>query len=294
MDNRKFGAMIAAMRKENAMTQKDLAERLGVSAMAIARWEKGKGYPEISLLPLMSEVLGISPGELLSGERNPAGYQPPEEEDALVTDMIDYAEKITRYKSSGIAFSMLTMVFVTTLLICLLVNFLISRRFDWSLYPLGAIVMIWLTIAPFFFMKKFKILMSCLFFIATSMGYLFLIELIGPAKDWVLPLAIPILMISVLPLIVIYLLFRYTKVNRFRLMSFSFLIIGVLVNIGIHLIVRNYVGRNIEIASLVITALIFVLLSVIPALAGEIQKRKDVHGEPDEDEKPSGTPGRID
>lgn len=59
----------------------------------------------------MSEVLGISPGELLSGERNPAGYQPPEEEDALVTDMIDYAEKITRYKSSGIAFSMLTMVF---------------------------------------------------------------------------------------------------------------------------------------------------------------------------------------
>ena len=293
MDNRKFGAMIAAMRKENAMTQKDLAERLGVSAMAIARWEKGKRYPEISLLPLMSEVLGISPGELLSGERNPAGYQPPEEEDALVTDMIDYAEKITRYKSSGIAFSMLTMVFVTALLICLLVNFLISRRFDWSLYPLGAVVMIWLTMAPFFIMKKFKILTSCLLFIVTSIGYLFLIELIGPAKNWVLPLAIPILAISVLPLLVIYLLFRYTKVNRLRLMSFSFLIIGVLVNIGIHLIVRTYVGRNIEIASLIITALIFVLLSLIPAVADEVNKRKDLPDEPTDD-KPSGTPGKTD
>jgi transcriptional regulator with XRE-family HTH domain len=293
MDNRKFGAMIAAMRKENAMTQKDLAERLGVSSMAVARWEKGKGYPEISLLPLMSEVLGISPGELLSGERNPAGYQPPEEEDALVTDMIEYAEKITRYKSSGIAFSMLTMVFVTALLICLLVNFLINRRFDWSLYPLGAIVMIWLTMAPIFFMKKFKILMSCLFFLSTSMGYLFLIELIGPAKDWVLPLAIPILMVSVLPLIAIYLLFRYTRINRLRLMSFSFLIIGVLVNIGIHLIVRNYVGRNIESASVIITALVFVLLSAIPAVAGEINKHRDASGTAEET-KPGAEPERKD
>ncbi len=293
MDNRKFGAMIAAMRKENAMTQKDLAERLGVSSMAIARWEKGKGYPEISLLPLMSEVLGITPGELLSGERNPAGYQPPEEEDALVTDMIEYAEKITRYKSSGIAFSMLTMVFVTALLICLLVNFLINRHFDWSLYPLGAIVMIWFTMAPFFLMKRYKILMSCLFFIVTSMGYLFLIELIGPAKDWVLPLAIPILMISLLPLIAIYLLFRYTKINRLRLMSFSFLIIGVIVNIGIHLIVRNYVGRNIESASVIIAALIFVLLSAIPAVAGEIRKRKDAP-ETAEEEKPSAASERKD
>ena len=47
MDAEKFGAFIAAARKEKNMTQKALAERLHVTDKAVSRWERGLGYPDI-------------------------------------------------------------------------------------------------------------------------------------------------------------------------------------------------------------------------------------------------------
>lgn len=69
MDPIKTGEWIAARRKEKELTQKDLAARLGVTDKAISRWETGKGYPDISLLPALAEELGCTVNELLSGKR---------------------------------------------------------------------------------------------------------------------------------------------------------------------------------------------------------------------------------
>lgn len=69
MDNNTTGAFIAQLRKENNLTQKQLAEKLNVTDKAISRWETGKGYPEVSMLIPLCEVLGVSVNELLTGER---------------------------------------------------------------------------------------------------------------------------------------------------------------------------------------------------------------------------------
>lgn len=69
MDTLKIGRMIAACRKEKGMTQAQLAEKLGVTAKTISRWENGNYMPDISMLQPLSEELGISLNELLSGER---------------------------------------------------------------------------------------------------------------------------------------------------------------------------------------------------------------------------------
>lgn len=69
MDPKKTGEFIALLRREQGMTQKDLAEKLNVSDKAISRWETGKGFPETGLLMTISDALGISVGELLSGQR---------------------------------------------------------------------------------------------------------------------------------------------------------------------------------------------------------------------------------
>ena len=69
MDPIKTGEWIAARRKEKELTQKDLAARLGVTDKAVSRWETGKGYPDISLLPALAEELGCTVNELLSGKR---------------------------------------------------------------------------------------------------------------------------------------------------------------------------------------------------------------------------------
>lgn len=55
---------IADLRKRNGMTQKQLAERLGVSCQAVSKWESGVCCPDIRLLPLIAECFGISIDEL--------------------------------------------------------------------------------------------------------------------------------------------------------------------------------------------------------------------------------------
>ena len=64
----KIGETIAALRRQRGITQEALAGAVGVSAAAVSKWETGKGYPDISLLPALSDSLGVAPGTLLLGE----------------------------------------------------------------------------------------------------------------------------------------------------------------------------------------------------------------------------------
>ena len=62
-----IGRRIQALRKERGMTQEMLAEKIGVSAQAVSKWENGYSCPDISVLPTLAAVLGITVDELLSG-----------------------------------------------------------------------------------------------------------------------------------------------------------------------------------------------------------------------------------
>ena len=68
MDARATGALIAARRKSLDLSQAELAERLHVTDKAVSRWETGRGMPGLESLEPLSEVLGLSVSELLSGK----------------------------------------------------------------------------------------------------------------------------------------------------------------------------------------------------------------------------------
>ena len=68
MDAKKTGALIARLREKKDLTQEALAGQLGVTRKAISRWETGRGYPDVEILPALAEALGVSVNELLSGE----------------------------------------------------------------------------------------------------------------------------------------------------------------------------------------------------------------------------------
>lgn len=72
MDQIKIGKFIAEMRKEQDMTQIDLAEALGVSNKTISKWECGNGMPDYAVMESLCEKLKINVNELLSGERLPS------------------------------------------------------------------------------------------------------------------------------------------------------------------------------------------------------------------------------
>lgn len=69
MTSKECGKFIAELRKENELTQKELAEKINVTDKAVSRWETGKGYPDVTSLVSLSEYFGVSVNELLAGKR---------------------------------------------------------------------------------------------------------------------------------------------------------------------------------------------------------------------------------
>ncbi len=69
MDAEKTGKLIAELRKEKNMTQQQLAEQLYVSDKAVSRWETGRGFPEITVLEDIADLLGVGVAEIIRGER---------------------------------------------------------------------------------------------------------------------------------------------------------------------------------------------------------------------------------
>lgn len=69
IDREKFGAFVAARRKELGLTQQELADQLFLSNKAVSKWETGQSLPDIGLLEPLAQCLGVSVAELLRGER---------------------------------------------------------------------------------------------------------------------------------------------------------------------------------------------------------------------------------
>ena len=84
MEKKTIGKFISALRKANGMTQKELGEKLFVSDKTVSRWERDESTPELSLIPSIAEIFGITTDELLRGERtNPERGGTESEENAL-------------------------------------------------------------------------------------------------------------------------------------------------------------------------------------------------------------------
>ncbi len=101
MNQIKIGKFIAELRKEKNLTQLQLGDKIGVSDKTVSKWETGRGLPELSTLKPLSDELGISINELLSGERiQKEQYQEKLEENIINT--IDYSSKRIREKNNVI------------------------------------------------------------------------------------------------------------------------------------------------------------------------------------------------
>ena len=100
MDVQKIGALIAQLRKEKGITQKNLAAKLQVSDRAVSKWERGLNLPNAELFEPLCEQLGISIMELLKGERNHAEQIAVSEAEKAVSAIAELAkikERKTRW-----------------------------------------------------------------------------------------------------------------------------------------------------------------------------------------------------
>ena len=93
-----IGKRIALLRKEKGLTQEELATHMGVSPQAVSKWENDQTCPDISALPKLSKLLGVTVDELLEGKQELPTVRvlPPEErkdpKDMLLRITVDSAD----------------------------------------------------------------------------------------------------------------------------------------------------------------------------------------------------------
>jgi len=279
MNNQKFGAIIAKARKDKDMTQKALAEILRVTDKAVSKWERGKGYPEITLIPALSKALDIPAKDLLcddaeNNDETEDTAAPDDFSEKLVTGVIEYSGKITRQKLSRIVFPILAAALALPAFICLLVNYCIDQAFTWSIYPLASLLLCFIVLIPIFFLKKHRTLAAHGVLLIALIPYLFIIESMVKAGSWVIPLALPVAVLTIVVSAIIVWVVLYTRINRLIAMAFSYFLSGVCANIAINEIVMNFVGKRISNISVTITALCFAAVSVVLLVIGCVQHRK--------------------
>lgn len=112
MDQVKIGKFIAQCRKEQNLTQIQLAEKLNVTDKAISKWETGKGLPDSSIMLELCQKLNINVNELLSGERlNTENYK--EKANENIVHITKEAEKNKKIKNRIIIiFSVISFIFI--------------------------------------------------------------------------------------------------------------------------------------------------------------------------------------
>lgn len=98
MDAKEFGKFITALRKENNITQMELAKRLHVTDKAVSRWERGLGFPDVNTLEPLADALGISLVELMQSKRNDGNESiSTEKAEGLLLDTIQLSKGSNRF-----------------------------------------------------------------------------------------------------------------------------------------------------------------------------------------------------
>ncbi len=83
-----LGKRIATLRREKELKQDDLASMLDISPQAVSKWENDQTCPDISLLPKLAKILGVTVDELLSGKKESAVTVMPPECRKDIKDMV--------------------------------------------------------------------------------------------------------------------------------------------------------------------------------------------------------------
>ena len=107
MDANKFGTFIATLRKENNMTQVELAQKLQVTDKAVSKWERGLGFPDINTIEPLADALGVSVLEIMRSERIAETEITQDTASAALTDIFEFvklqrkAERKSIFKIAG-------------------------------------------------------------------------------------------------------------------------------------------------------------------------------------------------
>lgn len=216
MNNQKMGQFILEMRKSKQMTQKELAARLNITDKAVSKWERGLSFPDISLLTELAEVLGVTTGELLNGEKaNPD----TENTEADIDYALEYANKTVKSRLKCwqvIGFIGFSAILVIGIAVCGICDMAISGAFTWSLFPVSAIIFTWLVFFPVVLWGKKGIPGTLAALSLLIIPFLYVLSILVKGDNLIFPIGVRMSVIAIVYLWCVFVLFQILK-NRKRL-----------------------------------------------------------------------------
>lgn len=89
------------------------------------------------------------------------------------------------------------LIFLGPALLCLLIDYLLSGSFNWSIYPFGALLLLYITVAVPILVQRYRALLSLMTGFITLSAYLYLVEIVSRSGDWFFPMVLPSMAIGV-------------------------------------------------------------------------------------------------
>lgn len=138
----------------------------------------------------------------------------------------------------------ITSIMLLLAVICLIINYSINHIISWSLFPIGAMIVIWASIMPLFIMKRYKALGLFLGLTITLIPFILLIHNQVETKGWFMPLAMPIAVLSLFAFGISLFAFTHSRFNKFYAAALTIFLFGVVVNFGVGMLVNDFLNEN--------------------------------------------------
>lgn len=114
MENNRMGEFLSALRKSKGYTQQEVADTLGVSNKTVSSWETGASCPDISMLPVLAELYGVTCDEIIHGRRLGAEETPSPSKRKKATERLLQRQKTNLFTLSWIAGGLAGLAFLLT------------------------------------------------------------------------------------------------------------------------------------------------------------------------------------
>lgn len=187
MQQKEIGMQISAARKKLKYTQRELAEKLGVSDKTISKWERGAGYPDISLLLPLCRELGIEVSQLLGDEETDTQKQGNEKNLKNLADYAVLKVKENRERIQRWIWIMLSALAVLSIGICLLCNYVLEGAISWAWIAAVSVIYGWMILTALLMSHRYLIEKTMLVGMVMLFPYLYCLSLQLPISNF-LPL----------------------------------------------------------------------------------------------------------
>lgn len=122
MNYEKIGDFISNKRKENNLTQKELAEKIGVTDKAVSKWERGLGCPDVSILEVLASTLDVTILEILKGRMIENEIIPVTEANDYIKDTVQRSKDEINKKAKQVLTQILSIIIIVILSFLVILN----------------------------------------------------------------------------------------------------------------------------------------------------------------------------